>query len=104
MTEVKTCTVDDFVLGHIAYLRRPDNRIVPFLVSDYNRNGTLAGIAFDTKRTGGMEEIRIQRIGTKEGEAWPSLDELKAAVAFDTFTAKTSRNKGHTGEVATQTP
>lgn len=80
----KVCTQEDFTLGVVAYLRRPGNRVVPFLVSDFNRNGTLGGIAFDPKRTGGMEEIRIQRIGTKEGEVWPSLVEIKAAIAFDT--------------------
>lgn len=84
MANVKVCTVEDFTPGVMAYLRRPGNRLVPFMVSAHNRNGTLAGIAFDVQRTGGMEEIRIQRIGTKEGECWPSLDELKAAIALDT--------------------
>lgn len=82
----KTVTADKIVCQMVFY-RRTDNRIVPFIVSAANKGGTVSGVAFDAKRTGGMEEVRIASIGTREGQVWPSLQELKAAVALDTTTA-----------------
>lgn len=84
--KAKTVTAEE-VFGTIVYLRRHDNRVVPFIVAAVNKGGTIGGTAFDVKRTGGTEEIRIVKIGTREGECWPSLSELNAAIAFDTAPA-----------------